>query len=219
MGYQNMAIDEALLSYAIDHKVGFIIRFYGWEKPTVSCGHFQPLKDLNSFIRSENRISNFDLVRRPTGGGWVWHDKDFTLSLIISSKFFPLGRSYEDSYHRIHTLILNTLRASGVHADFYQSDSKETSFHACFQQPVPNDIMFNKKKILGGAQLRRKGFLLYQGTLQWQENNPNPNDFLEAFNQDQMFTLQMFQELEVKLSSYLPDLYDKYQSKRWMEKY
>ena len=46
-GFLNMAIDEALLDEYIENPETPILRFYKWEKPTVSIGRNQAKEDIN----------------------------------------------------------------------------------------------------------------------------------------------------------------------------
>src|SRR5216117_1382392 len=69
----NMAIDEALLESAAVPS----IRFYGWPSPALSFGYFGRFSDVATYAGKR------DLVRRWTGGGIVFHGKDFTYAIII----------------------------------------------------------------------------------------------------------------------------------------
>ena len=72
----NMALDEALL-----HSVAAIgqpfLRFYGWNEPAATFGYFQKYADIAAWSPLR------PLIRRPTGGGLVPHDADWTYSVII----------------------------------------------------------------------------------------------------------------------------------------
>ncbi len=71
-----MALDEALLENA--SSVGrSILRFYGWTEPAATFGYFQKYADIERWTRLR------PLIRRPTGGGLVPHDADWTYSLIV----------------------------------------------------------------------------------------------------------------------------------------
>ncbi|RXG67031.1 hypothetical protein ES695_00190, partial [Candidatus Atribacteria bacterium 1244-E10-H5-B2] len=80
-GFMNMAIDEAIM---IAHREGFVpptIRFYQWSPPAVSLGYFQDLQKEIDVDTCKNM--GIDIVRRPTGGKAVLHDKELTYSFII----------------------------------------------------------------------------------------------------------------------------------------
>src|SRR6516165_10000526 len=91
----NMALDEALMEAA--PQIGKpVLRFYGWTERAASFGYFQKYPDV------ERLTSLRPLVRRPTGGGLVPHDADWTYSLV-----FPAGHEWHrlkaaESYRRVH---------------------------------------------------------------------------------------------------------------------
>jgi len=94
----NMALDEALLE-AMSRLGKPVLRFYGWTEPAATFGYFQKYVDV------ERATSLRPLIRRPTGGGIVPHDADWTYSLAI-----PPGHEWhslraEGSYHRVHEWI------------------------------------------------------------------------------------------------------------------
>src|SRR5579862_9440668 len=87
----NMALDEALLE-AVARLRSPVLRFYGWTGPAATFGYFQRYAEV------ECATSLRPLIRRPTGGGIVPHDVDWTYSLV-----FPPGHEWhalkaEDSY-------------------------------------------------------------------------------------------------------------------------
>src|SRR3974377_69139 len=75
----NMAMDEALLQ-AMPRLARPVLRLYGWTELAASFGYFQRYADV------ERMTALRTLVRRPTGGGLVPHDADWTYSLA-----FPPG--------------------------------------------------------------------------------------------------------------------------------
>ena len=91
----NMALYEALLETV--SQIGKpVLRFYVWTEPAATFGYFQKHADV------ERATLLRPLVRRPTGGGIVPHDADWTYSLV-----FPPGHEWhslkaEESYRRVH---------------------------------------------------------------------------------------------------------------------
>ena len=76
-----------------------VLRFYGWTEPAATFGYFQKYADVERATRLR------PLIRRPTGGGIVPHDADWTYSLV-----FPPGHEWhslkaEESYRRVHEWI------------------------------------------------------------------------------------------------------------------
>src|SRR5690349_5464521 len=75
-GAWNMALDEALLEAAATIG-GPVMRFYGWTEPAATFGYFQKFEEIAAWTTLR------PLIRRPTGGGLVTHDADWTYSVII----------------------------------------------------------------------------------------------------------------------------------------
>jgi len=79
-----MAVDEVLLDFVAAGQSPPTLRFYGWSPPALSLGRFQ---DASSGIAlSLCRERGWEIVRRPTGGRAVLHDREITFSIV-----FPLG--------------------------------------------------------------------------------------------------------------------------------
>ena len=86
-GHWNMALDEAVLRSVINKKSPNTIRFYKWRPSTVSIGQNQSLRgevDMD-FIKEKG----FNVVRRITGGGAVFHDefREITYSIVCPLDF------------------------------------------------------------------------------------------------------------------------------------
>jgi len=93
-----MALDEALLE-SVSRLGRPVMRFYSWTEPAATFGYFQKYADV------ERATHLRPLIRRPTGGGIVPHDADWTYSLE-----FPPGHEWhslkaEASYRRVHEWI------------------------------------------------------------------------------------------------------------------
>jgi lipoyl(octanoyl) transferase len=181
----NMALDEALLE-SMPRLGRPVLRFYGWTEPAATFGYFQKYADVERATRLR------PLIRRPTGGGIVPHDADWTYSLV-----FPPGHEWhslkaEASYRRVHEWIqkafakLNvptklapcskksaeTVRRSRheeAHAEKWEiSQSLLTSSPTgqCFVGYEKFDVLRHGRKIAGAAQRRNKLGLLIQGSVQ-----------------------------------------------------
>src|SRR5262252_7382894 len=94
----NMALDEALLE-AVSRLQKPVLRFYGWTEPAASFGYFQKYSDI------ERTTMLRPLVRRPTGGGLVPHDADWTYSVAFPTVHEWHGVSAIESYRRVHDWI------------------------------------------------------------------------------------------------------------------
>ncbi len=86
-GPANMALDEALLDAVASAPSTAILRTYGWSWATLSLGYFQHLADA----QDDPRFADAPIVRRPTGGGAIWHDQEITYAIILP-RHHPRGR-------------------------------------------------------------------------------------------------------------------------------
>lgn len=173
-GPMQMAMDEALLRSVSKPT----LRIYRWSGPWVTFGYFQQL------ARVREAYPDLPLVRRWTGGGMVEHGRDFTFSLMIPKEevvaAMPPASFYRELHRRIATWLVPLLsleiRLAG------EKDLKVGD--ACFSAPAGDDLLMSGRKILGGAQRRRGGALLYQGSLQRVEGvSPDPVAMGHALSQ------------------------------------
>jgi len=163
-GVWNMAVDEAILSAVIAKEASPTLRFYGWNPPCLSLGHGQAFADVDIF-----RLQDFgwDVVRRATGGKAILHTDELTYSLVLPQDH-PLAQgSIVDSYRNISSGLMAGLNALGatLHADKRADDTKITGA-VCFETPSHYEITDSDgRKLVGSAQLRRRGGVLQHGTL------------------------------------------------------
>ncbi len=154
----NMALDETLLELAPEFQQS-ILRFYGWTQPAASFGYFQKIADI------ERATALRPLVRRPTGGGMVPHDADWTYSVVIPPNHLWYGLRASESYERIHQWIQSALSALGIATELAPCCRKEIPGQ-CFAGYEKSDLLSLGRKIAGAAQRRTKNGLLIQGSVQ-----------------------------------------------------
>ncbi|MFX1573108.1 MAG: biotin/lipoate A/B protein ligase family protein [Promethearchaeota archaeon] len=152
-GFWNMALDEAILRMVILKKSPNTLRFYKWSPSTASIGRNQSLSaeiDMN-FANQKG----FNVVRRITGGGAVFHDEDreLTYSIICPTKFLEhLGcKKVLDQFEIITQGIIAGLMIFGL-------EPEKDVIHC----PA---ITIEGKKFSGNAQVRKKGYILQHGTI------------------------------------------------------
>ena len=153
-----MALDEALL-HAAPRLGQPVLRFYGWTEPAASFGYFQ------SFDEVERLVQLRPLIRRPTGGGIVPHDGDWTYSLV-----FPPGSNWYvlralESYRRVHEWIQAAFATLGFPIELAPS-SRKAQAGQCFVGHEKFDLLWRGQKIAGAAQRRTREGLLVQGSVQ-----------------------------------------------------
>ena len=178
-GFMNMAIDEAIM---IAHREGLVpptIRFYQWSPPAVSLGYFQDLqKEIDVDVCQDMGI---DIVRRPTGGKAVLHDKELTYSFIIRENHPLVNNSILETYKKISGGMIRGLSYFGITAklvplreklksDSLHKEKKSEIRHSdfksiCFSVPSQYEVQVEGKKIVGSAQVRKREIVLQHGSL------------------------------------------------------
>jgi lipoate-protein ligase A len=156
-GY-NMALDAALLE-SMPRLDRAVLRFYGWTRPAASFGYFQRYGEV------EVLTSLRPLVRRPTAGGIVPHDADWTYSLAvpISDPWYKL--SARESYRAIHEWLRASFASLGMETELAPKARKELPGQ-CFVGHEQHDLLHRGRKIAGAAQRRTGCGLLIQGSVQ-----------------------------------------------------
>ena len=178
---ENMALDFLMLQH-YPRPLEPRFRHYGWRTAAFTFGYSQKI----AFVRAAlPQAEDFDLCRRPTGGGIVDHREDWTFSLVI-----PRGHPLEDvratqSYREVHECLAAALRLQGVPAETkntagpalwsngaHVSGLDDTSRAValpgvCFERAELYDVVHGESgaKIAGAAQKRNKRGLLFQGSL------------------------------------------------------
>ena len=154
----NMALDEALLEFAPELG-GPVLRFYGWTQPAASFGYFQRIAEI------ELATPLRPLVRRPTGGGLVPHDADWTYSVVIPPNHSWYALRAAESYERMHRWIQAAFASLGVATELAPCCRKEMPGQ-CFAGFEKSDVLRLGRKVAGAAQRRTKTGLLIQGSIQ-----------------------------------------------------
>lgn len=153
-----MAIDDALLEFARSHELP-VLRFYGWSLAAASFGYSQHYADVERWTLLR------PLVRRPTGGGLVPHDRDWTYSVVVppTSEWYSLKALA--SYRRIHEWLHMAFSQIGVPTQL-APETRKVTFGQCFVGAEQFDLLWKGKKIAGAAQRRNRLGLLIQGSVQ-----------------------------------------------------
>jgi len=147
--FYNMALDEAI---AIARSRGLVpntIRFFRWNPSAVSIGYFQSMEEEVDIKACDEM--GIDYVRRRTGGGAVYHDRDgeLTYSIIMNEDHRLISRDFQETYRTLCSALVIGLRRLGVPAEF---------------KPI-NDIVAQGKKMSGNAQTRGMNVVHQHGTI------------------------------------------------------
>ncbi|MBN1524843.1 MAG: lipoate--protein ligase family protein [Spirochaetales bacterium] len=155
-GKANMEKDEWLLAQGAP-----ALRFYSWEPSCVSVGYFQNIeRDIDTEFCRQN---NIDIVRRPTGGRAVLHDRELTYSVVLPEKYLPAG--VIASYKFIAGMFVNALKSFGITAEVKGPEGRGGRSGVCFAEPSAYEISVDGKKLIGSAQVRRNGTVLQHGSI------------------------------------------------------
>jgi lipoate-protein ligase A len=160
----NMALDEALLEAANSSGTAWL-RFYGWTEAAATFGYFQHYSEI------ERTTALRPLVRRPTGGGLVPHDADWTYSLAFPVAHAWYRLSARESYQRAHEWVAAALGVGGVKAALAPCCLRSLPGQ-CFVGYEQHDVLWQGRKVAGAAQRRNRLGLLIQGSVQPQPGFP-----------------------------------------------
>jgi len=166
----NMALDEALLDWHSEGIIPPILRFYGWNPPTLSIGYFQNVeKEINMV---EVKKHNLGFVRRPTGGRGVLHEHELTYSIIVSENYPNMPVTVTEAYRVLSEGLLIGFQNLGLDAYFSvpdtvekKDDLKNPKSAVCFDAPSWYELVVEGKKVAGSAQTRQKGVILQHGAI------------------------------------------------------
>ncbi|MFQ5913205.1 MAG: biotin/lipoate A/B protein ligase family protein [Nitrospinota bacterium] len=181
-GAWNMAVDEVLWRGVQEGKTPPTLRFFAWTPATLSVGYGQSIErdiDVNALERL-----GIPLVRRPTGGRAVVHDRELTYSVVFPADLtgpagaeasrgsspgsIAQGHSILRDYAFISRGLVLGLRDLGVAAELapvvHRPDPEERT-GACFSSASAYEVMVQGKKIVGSAQRRGAGAVLQHGSV------------------------------------------------------
>jgi lipoate-protein ligase A len=174
-GATNMAIDEALLHALADGVGRPTLRFYQWAPPCLSLGYNERCTDVDEVACA---ALGYTWVRRSTGGRAILHTDELTYSVTAPGDEPRVAGSIVESYRRLSTGLLAGLRTLG--ADVFQAQTEKVvnpdQGAACFDTPSNYEITVRGRKLVGSAQVRRRGIVLQHGAL------PLTGDLTRIFN-------------------------------------
>ncbi len=187
----NMALDEALLDWHSSGKFPPVVRFYGWNPPTLSIGYFQKAeKEIDLEAVKQHGLG---FVRRPTGGRGVLHEHELTYSVIVSEDHPNMPKTVTEAYRVISEGILKGFCHLGLDAYFAvpktaeEREALKTPRSAvCFDAPSWYELVVEGRKVAGSAQTRQKGVILQHGSI------------LLDLDEDKLFSLFKYPNARVK---------------------
>ncbi len=171
-GGWNMALDAALLG-GVESGAPPVIRFFAWERPTVSLGYAQP--PARAVDAEAVAAQAWGLARRPTGGRAVLHWEELTYAVAFSPKdrmqAALFGSDMMMTYRVIAECLVAGLGRVGLGAVLSRSKAggrlSPTAAGAapCFASAGRHEVLVASRKLVGSAQRRTAHGVLQHGSV------------------------------------------------------
>ncbi|MEN8148773.1 MAG: biotin/lipoate A/B protein ligase family protein [Planctomycetota bacterium] len=158
---ENMALDEALIRVDDARPT---LRTYTWKPWTISLGYFQTVthERVEAF-----RGRGLGVVRRPTGGGAIYHADELTYAFVAPAGTPDVPDDAVGAYDLVHGAIRRALHRVGTDStvrgdDLLVSDTGVPDEFWCFYKSSEFDLVAGARKLVGSAQRRTgRGFLMH----------------------------------------------------------
>lgn len=156
--YMNMSIDELLLTHISSFEFP-VVRIYGWDRKSLSIGYVQNYEAVQQ--------EGYAIVRRPTGGGVVYHDHDLTYTVVVPESHPICRLDRVESYHVFHRAVKAALAGFGLQAELSGNEcgAVDRATMQCFVTPTRYDVLCGGQKFAGAAQRRTRDGILHQGSI------------------------------------------------------
>ena len=150
------------------------LRVYSWNRPTMSIGRNQTARERYHLDRLA--AAGIDIVRRPTGGRAILHDREVTYS--VTAPVAGAG-DLRASYERINRILVTALDALGVAASPAAATRRASApgVAPCFDEPSAGELTVRGRKLAGSAQWRADGALLQHGSILLADDQSRLSDF------------------------------------------
>jgi lipoate-protein ligase A len=172
-GAENMARDTALQARAAETSET-VFSVYSWTRPTLSFGRNQPATGVYDLERIQ--AAALDVVRRPTGGRAILHNREVTYSVTA-----PLddAEPLREAYSRINRILLDGLARLGIVAGLATPSGRASapSVRPCFETPGEGELVADGGKLVGSAQWRDGGALLQHGSILLEDDQSSLRSF------------------------------------------
>ncbi len=141
-----MALEEVLMDWVSENGAP-LLRFWSWKEKAVTIGRSQKIE--NEVDLEFCRSSNIKVIRRPSGGGAMYHapEDEIVYSVIAPRTLFPADIT--SIYRNICSELVEALRKMGIKAAF----------------TPPNSVTVSNKKVSGSAQKISSECIVQHGTV------------------------------------------------------
>ncbi len=172
--FENMAIDEMLMTAQEDIQTPPTLRIYSWSDACCySIGYFQNVQQVVKKFKC--REKNIPVVRRITGGGMVTHGADLTFSLALKNPNAFLAGDVKGSYLKINDALRLGLREVYPQLDFADCKTvpsgRPQGDRVCFERPSCYDLLLEGRKVVGASQRRLGGVMLHQSSMVFKDSH------------------------------------------------
>lgn len=165
-----MLRDVALLDLCATGELTGAIRVYSFSPPCLSLGRLQRESGIDMAACERDGV---DVVRRPSGGRAVLHQKEVTYAVVCRASDPDLGGRVLEACARIHRAIAAGLAGIGVPTrewaisrDERVAARRRAAAADCFAEPSAHELLDGLgHKLVGSAQARRGGALLQHGSI------------------------------------------------------
>jgi lipoate-protein ligase A len=153
------------------------VRVYRWEPSTLSLGYRTDPEDVDWAGCRERGVS---VVRRPTGGGAIYHDEYGDISYSVIAPAEELPGDLMETYDLLCQPLLSACAAMGVPAGFADEERPAVYEPACYLRAVhpAHDVVYGGRKLSGNAQYRRRDSVIQHGSLTY---SATPEATLDCF--------------------------------------
>ncbi len=167
----NMATDAAAFERVQQGLRGTRVRLFTFAPAGITVGHSQdPERELDL---EKCRALGLRWAVRPTGGRAIWHDEEWTFSLLTTLGSDGWAESPSAAYERTGSWLASALRTLGVPVELAPGSprgvgsprEREGAAPPCFASTARHELVIEGHKFAGIAQRVRRGVLLQQGSL------------------------------------------------------
>lgn len=178
-----MAADELLLNKVAEKRDFVSLRFYKWQKPTLSFGHNQKPEEI--ILPEKVKAAGFSAVKRKSGGKMLLHDKEYTFSIGMTREFIlekikpESSITFLEMFKFAMTPLLKGLQLSGIPVYFAdRTDKPDRSHIHCYTEAAGHSIFAKGKKLIGAAALYSGKTLFIHGAIPLKSTPLPPNIFI-----------------------------------------
>ena len=145
----------------LNKETSVILHFHDWEPASISYGCF--IKPENHFTK--NALNQFIFTKRPSGGGIIFHDYTFCLSILMHCSHPKYSHNKLLNYETINNTILEAILDLFPEIKCNTEAENSPALPFCMAKPTKYDILVGGKKLVGAAQRHKENVLLHQTSI------------------------------------------------------